>query len=583
MAIKYISSATDGTGDYIADGSGDQDVINNALLNNQGNEIHLVGPFSYDLESTVRIGSNTIFSGDPTAILRLNDSCMWASGVPVIGQIGGTGTITTNVEICGFQIDCNEKNLVHIGVGDPERKWGKGYYNAIGIQGQSTNHASGINIHNLKIYNSMGDGPRLTYCTDIIVRDCEMWNLGHCSVFCVDSTNIKVYNNNIQAITCSGIRVDHCQDWDIYSNNIRDWTGTTHAVKSGEYGVQVGMQPESFGHTTLTKNGRIFDNTINVGGSGIQIEDYLQSAGTTPQNVEIYNNAIRGGSTGANYFAGITIYSWGNGLTIRKNTIGGSARAGILGYSAIASGVTVLVKDNNIINTIKAGSDGGYGFWNKVPTQMTIVAENNYLYGNIAGKYMGVTPSSESTNIITDAVPGDTPQTPDEPDAPDEPVLPIANFTADVASGYAPLTVTFTNLSKNATEWIWDFGDGGTSTENNPVYTYLTSGTYTVKLTATNADGTASKLAIITVSDVDDPLPTEPDDPPYSGYQGIMMPSGDGHYIFRLLSIPSIGDSVLLFPIPGDDYSLLKLNKNVTVGSQITIVPDGKGNYYAIK
>ena len=52
------------------------------------------------------------------------------------------------------------------------------------------------------------------------------------------------------------------------------------------------------------------------------------------------------------------------------------------------------------------------------------------------------------------------------------------------------LVVTFTNASKDATEYVWDFGDGSaTSAEVNPVHEYAEAGTYAVKLTAKNAAG----------------------------------------------------------------------------------------------
>src|SRR5262245_58166435 len=54
------------------------------------------------------------------------------------------------------------------------------------------------------------------------------------------------------------------------------------------------------------------------------------------------------------------------------------------------------------------------------------------------------------------------------------PPSPVAafSFTPDPVAGDAPQTVTFTDTSTNATEWFWTFGDGGTSTEQNPTYTF---------------------------------------------------------------------------------------------------------------
>jgi len=73
-----------------------------------------------------------------------------------------------------------------------------------------------------------------------------------------------------------------------------------------------------------------------------------------------------------------------------------------------------------------------------------------------------------------------------------EEILPVADFTADPISGEHPLTVNFTDQSTgDITSWSWDFGDGlGTSTQQNPSYTYNDPGTYTVRLTVTGPAGT---------------------------------------------------------------------------------------------
>ncbi len=64
---------------------------------------------------------------------------------------------------------------------------------------------------------------------------------------------------------------------------------------------------------------------------------------------------------------------------------------------------------------------------------------------------------------------------------------PIANFVSNATEGFLPFAVQFTDKSRFATSWAWDFGDGNTSDVQNPSHTYTTQGTYTVKLTATNA------------------------------------------------------------------------------------------------
>ncbi|QTA83477.1 PKD and DUF4091 domains-containing protein [Desulfonema limicola] len=84
------------------------------------------------------------------------------------------------------------------------------------------------------------------------------------------------------------------------------------------------------------------------------------------------------------------------------------------------------------------------------------------------------------------------------------PKIPIADFTADKTSGNAPLTVQFTDKSTNTpTAWQWDFDNSGSidSEIQNPSYTYETAGTYTVKLNASNADGSdfEIKTDLITV------------------------------------------------------------------------------------
>jgi YVTN family beta-propeller protein len=87
-------------------------------------------------------------------------------------------------------------------------------------------------------------------------------------------------------------------------------------------------------------------------------------------------------------------------------------------------------------------------------------------------------------------------------------VLPVAKFSANITSGTAPLMVQFTDLSENSTSWNWDFGDGTSSTQKDPVHTYSKAGKYNVSLTVTNNVGsnTATKTSYIIVTDLTAPV-----------------------------------------------------------------------------
>jgi serine protease len=79
---------------------------------------------------------------------------------------------------------------------------------------------------------------------------------------------------------------------------------------------------------------------------------------------------------------------------------------------------------------------------------------------------------------------------------------PVADFSGSPTSGYAPLTVQFTDLSTgNPDTWSWNFGDNGTSSAQNPSHVYQNAGTFTVTLSASNACGSdqAVKTGYITV------------------------------------------------------------------------------------
>lgn len=110
--------------------------------------------------------------------------------------------------------------------------------------------------------------------------------------------------------------------------------------------------------------------------------------------------------------------------------------------------------------------------------QWSTEADTQTITGLEGGTYY-VTVTDENECYDTDAVIVQTEASP-----------PIANFHADQTTGCDELTVVFTDDSSNDPDtWLWNFGDGNTSDQQNPTHTYTNPGVYTVSLTVTNAFG----------------------------------------------------------------------------------------------
>ena len=86
--------------------------------------------------------------------------------------------------------------------------------------------------------------------------------------------------------------------------------------------------------------------------------------------------------------------------------------------------------------------------------------------------------------------------------------LPCVNFGSVVASSCSG-SVQFTDSTLNSpTTWSWNFGDGNSSSLQNPMHTYTTAGTYQVTLVATNATGTDSITKSVIVNSIHGPVST---------------------------------------------------------------------------
>jgi uncharacterized repeat protein (TIGR01451 family) len=79
---------------------------------------------------------------------------------------------------------------------------------------------------------------------------------------------------------------------------------------------------------------------------------------------------------------------------------------------------------------------------------------------------------------------------------------PVADFAPDDTTACVDATVNFTDQSLRAASWLWDFGDGTTSTDVSPAHAYAAAGVYAVKLTVTNRCGQDDtvKVACVTIN-----------------------------------------------------------------------------------
>jgi hypothetical protein len=109
-----------------------------------------------------------------------------------------------------------------------------------------------------------------------------------------------------------------------------------------------------------------------------------------------------------------------------------------------------------------------------------------------------VRPSAKPTvKPTTKPTPKPTPKVTPAPTLEVTPAPPTAQFSWNVTL----LVVDFTNSSTGDTDWLWDFGDGGTSTAQNPSHTYVATDptVFTVTLTVTGPGGSDSVQHSITV------------------------------------------------------------------------------------
>lgn len=179
---------------------------------------------------------------------------------------------------------------------------------------------------------------------------------------------------------------------------------------------------------------------------------------------------------------------WGNAQTAQADLIVvNSTPTAIFDYTVNGLSVSFTNNSSNAINYEWLFNDGTGAFSTGI--------NPNYTFPS-PGIYEVVLNASNECGTATFSIPVTIPA-----------IVPTAAFIASTTQGCVPLVVQFTDLSSNIpTGWEWAFpgGSPASSTEQNPIVTYTTAGTFDVSLTSSNAGGTstASQIGYVVVDDV---------------------------------------------------------------------------------
>ena len=319
--------------------------------------------------------------------------------------------------------------------------------------------------------------------------------------------DLFIFNNTIH----EKIELDRCYDFNISENTIESGYISIFDFEDA---------------TPIPFSGVISNNTIN--GDPIRNGVFINLDDTQEKNVLIENNYFndigRWGINGRN----------ANGFNFTNNHFENCTLGGIM----INNSDTIYILDNEMIdnsgdgvalnnctNTIirnnTISGNQGHGIFLDVLTNTTLVYYNhisdntvaqaydngsannwdNGTHGNYYGDYREIYPTTLNDGTFwlqSYDINGTASSMDNHPLCGDQ--FPEADFSVNatnISQGeYLNFTYTGYQGNYNAT-FLWDFGDGSTSTQQNPIYQFASGGSYLVRLTITDADGDVATSTII--------------------------------------------------------------------------------------
>jgi hypothetical protein len=376
-AGKMVYISTKGDGYFNCNGIDDQVKINRALSyvakNPQYTTVYLKGPNTYVISDSIFIGNNTIFEGDPTAVIKLKDKAGWKTEKPLITQMDSTGN--RDITIRGFEIDGNHNNNSELGRG-------KGYYNLIYFV-----NSSNIQVHDMYMHDSHGDGLKVSKSPNIKFYNNRIYKLGHDALYAIYSPNVEAWNNTITCRTNSGLRVYNTNHVSFHNNIINS---------EGEGGA--GIEIQKFNPAIVMDDIEICNNLLNqTNAAGIWLTGYGPKEYPSDSATDVYihhNKFYKTGTNGGFDWSGGIVLNGFQDTLIENNLFDGCYGAAIAHkqvtneFSAKGTGYMTIAENNIIINTQPSRLAGkGYAICNKLDITHSFFLINNCLSNNTGGNY----------------------------------------------------------------------------------------------------------------------------------------------------------------------------------------------------
>ncbi|MHA1674927.1 MAG: right-handed parallel beta-helix repeat-containing protein [Promethearchaeota archaeon] len=376
-------------------------------------------------------------------ILSIIGLCLLILPLVSIGFLSTPSSDYSTLNIKSLEINFSPKNSA---VHDPIYINGSDWTTCDAVTGSGTfadpyiiadlvidlNITSGIYIKNSQAYG--------------IIQNCTILSC-HNGISISSSSNITLIENTVVTNRDAGIRL-----YETFGINLTRNTAENNTIN----GINVFFSPNcSLNQNTASGNldmGMFLSNSPNCNLTANNVTNNVRSYGVYVAESE--NCTLIGNNILNNEDIGIFIVLADNS-TLKENVISYN-----LGAGAVISSHNTSVFDNQVIRN-KGGSIFNYG-------------TNNDIHDNIIIEWLDASFTASSTTVFIGAT---------------------VNFTDTSSGGNSTLS------------YLWDFGDGSTSTEQNSSHFYDTAGNNTVILTVTDSeDISATFTAIITVIEDTQPI-----------------------------------------------------------------------------